>query len=512
MDDSASERAAMRAMLGREGYELVEAKSGEEALAWMLQRQFAVLVVDVAMPRMSGLELVSRVRERPRAAAMPVIFVTAEADRSTIEKGYAMGAVDFLVKPVVPEELRAKVGVFADLHRQRLRLEDQTARLLVAEEKERELALRELEIAGERHYRRLADAVPNVVWTADRDGVVDYYNRRWYELTGSSSGDRAGSWLSAVHPEDRERCREDWRAALSEARVFEGEYRLRAAEGGYRWHLCRAVPERGPAGAVDAWLGTFTDIEENKRAEVEREALYQQAVEAVQARDEFLSVASHELKTPVSSLGLQLGMTLRKLKKKGASELDDVVPRLESASRQVDKLGRLIVQLLDVSRLREGGIELEREEFDLARLAIEIASRFSEEATAVGSSIELSAPDPVIGCWDRLRIDQVVTNLITNALKFGAGEPIDLSVRRQGEMATIRVRDRGIGIDAEDLERIFERFERTDQAKKVRGMGLGLYIVRQIIEAHGGIIRVESAPGEGSTFTIALPFGEEKEG
>jgi len=505
-DDHPSERVAIRAALGDFTYEVVEASNADEALRALLAQDFAVLLLDVVMPGMDGIELARLIRERPRASMVPILFLTGRAhEEALIERAYGVGAIDYLVKPIRPTVLRAKVEVLAELYRHRLAMEEQARRAVRTEQREAELSLRELRLASERHYRNLADAVPTIVWTGDPAGRVEYYNRRWFEFTGLRAAERPRPWFSELHPDDRERARAAWEAGISQVRMLEGEFRLRAADGSYRWQLCRATPEIGPAGKVISWMGTFTDIEDSKRAEREREELYQRAVEAVQARDDFLSVASHELRTPVSSLRLQLQLILRRLHKD--PDYDRTLEaKVEGAGRQVDKLARLIVQLLDVSRLRSGReMELEREALDLRALAEEIVGRFAEDAEHAGSALRLQAPQAVEGKWDRLRLDQVLTNLLTNALKFGKGEPIDVEVGWRDGGACLVVRDRGIGIAPDDQERIFERFERTGEATSVQGMGLGLYIVRRIVEAHGGDIRVESRLGEGAEFRVLLP-------
>ena len=506
-DDHPSERMAIRAALGGLSYEIVEASSPDEVLRHLLGRDFAVLLLDVVMPGMDGIELAQLIRERPRATMTPILFLTGRAyEQELIDRAYGVGAIDYLVKPIRPTVLRAKVEVLAELYRHRLGMEEQARRAVRTEQREAELTMRELRLASERHYRNLADAVPNIVWTGDPAGRVEYYNRRWFEFTGLRAADRPRPWFSELHSDDRERARAAWEAAVSEDRMLEGEFRLRAADGSYRWQLCRATPEIGPSGKVVSWMGTFTDIEETKQAEREREELHAKTVEALQARDEFLSVASHELKTPVSSLRLQLQLILRRLCKDPDYDRE-LEAKVQGAGRQVDKLARLIVQLLDVSRLRAGrDMDLEREELDLRGLAQEILGRFKEDAAQAGSELRLAAPSPVHGNWDRLRIDQVLTNFLTNALKFGKGRPIDVEVGKAGEEATIVVRDRGIGIAPGDHERIFERFERTGEAKAIHGMGLGLYIVRRIVEAHGGTIRVESRLGEGTAFYVKLPL------
>lgn len=507
VDDDPGARTALRAVLESPNYELIEASSGEEALRLLLTRDFAVMLVDLVMPGMSGLELATMVKKRPRSAGMPILFLTGRmaADDELVEKVYRAGGVDFLTKPLVPTVVRAKVATLAELVRQRLQLEFQAESLRRADEKERELALRELGLMSERRFRSLADAVPNIVWTTNPEGIIDYYNLRWFEFSGFSAGEGPRSWFSLVDPDDRERCLSDWRRSLETGSPFQGEYRLAGGDGKRRWFLARALPERGQSGAVIAWLGTLTDITEQKFAERERERLYRKAVAALEARDDFVSEASHELRTPVTSLGLLLESLQRKLER-GEVSSEQLGEKIATAARQVEKLKGLIGELLDVSRMKGGPLVLELEPVDLGELAGEVVSRFSEDAAQSGSPLSLDARWQVKGKWDRLRLDQAITNLISNALKFGKGKRIEISVGVSQGHAILQVRDHGIGIAEEDLDRIFERFERTTEARAFGGMGLGLYIVRQIMEAHGGSLKVESTLGDGSCFSLHLPL------
>ncbi|MBF5045950.1 GAF domain-containing sensor histidine kinase [Aggregicoccus sp. 17bor-14] len=228
--------------------------------------------------------------------------------------------------------------------------------------------------------------------------------------------------------------------------------------------------------------------------------LYREAQEAIRARDEFLSIASHELKTPLTSLQLHL-QSLRQ----GAAAPERLGAKVEALQRQSRRLAALTDQLLDLSRIRLGRLDLNLEWVDLAALAREVAARFAEEAERQGGRVSVEAPGALVGSWDRLRLEQVLTNLLSNALKYGAGKPVRVRVREEAGAVQLAVEDRGIGIDAAAQARIFERFERAVSARHFGGLGLGLYIVREIIEAHAGQVAVRSTPGEGATFTVTLP-------
>jgi signal transduction histidine kinase len=216
-----------------------------------------------------------------------------------------------------------------------------------------------------------------------------------------------------------------------------------------------------------------------------------------------LSVASHELRTPVTSAQIAVQSALSVGDDAPATFLRNA---LSSAERQTRRLGRLVDALLDVSRIQAGRLELQREPIDLGTVVREVVTLLGDDARRAGCDLRNEADAGLVGRWDRARIDQVVTNLLSNAIKYGAGAPIIVAARRHGERARLIVRDGGIGIAAEERSRIFERFERAVSSKHYGGLGLGLYIVRRIVDAHDGDISVDSAPGGGAEFIVDLPL------
>lgn len=236
--------------------------------------------------------------------------------------------------------------------------------------------------------------------------------------------------------------------------------------------------------------------------------LYEKAHKAVSARDEFMSIASHELKTPLTSLKLQAQIRARDVKR-GEYRLfsPDRLPKLiADDEKQLNRLTRLVDDMLDVSRVATGKMSYSLEYFDLSELARETLARISPQVEATKSTVSYESKGPVYGRWDRFRIEQVIVNLLTNALKYGAGSPIAVRVEAVGEYAELSVQDRGIGIAPKDQARIFEQFERAISPNLVSGLGLGLYISRKIAEAHEGTITVQSELGQGSVFTLSLPL------
>jgi len=244
---------------------------------------------------------------------------------------------------------------------------------------------------------------------------------------------------------------------------------------------------------------------------VDNARLYDRTQEAVRLRDDFLSVASHELRTPLTTLQLQLQSLLAAAT---GGKPSVVQPRdeakLRRAVRSTERLSDLVDTLVDVSRIASGNLPLSRVKVDLAVAARKVVERYGDESRRVESPLVLTewTGPPIVGFWDRERVEQMIGNLLSNALKYGAGMPIDIVPSARDGWAEVTVRDRGMGISAVDLERIFGRFERAVSVRNYGGLGLGLYMTRQIAQSHGGSISATSAPGEGAAFTIRLPLGE----
>jgi signal transduction histidine kinase/tetratricopeptide (TPR) repeat protein len=238
---------------------------------------------------------------------------------------------------------------------------------------------------------------------------------------------------------------------------------------------------------------------------IDNAQLYRETQRAVRLRDEFLLVASHELRTPMTPLTMSL-KALQRWERSGQRALPAAISEsVELAARQGTRLNRLVGELLDVSRIESGWPQLDLSEVELESIVREVTERFEPELVRARCPVSIRCDGPVVGRWDASRLDQVVTNLLSNAIKFGADRPIEIYCRQKGDMALLAVRDHGMGIELADQARIFERFERAVSVKHYGGLGLGLYISRRIVEAHGGSIRLESRPGAGATFTVELP-------
>lgn len=254
-------------------------------------------------------------------------------------------------------------------------------------------------------------------------------------------------------------------------------------------------------------LSLLEDLARRAALAVDNARLFRQAQAMLALREEFLSIASHELKTPLTALHLQIQVLTRWLTgdDSGMPARDRTRQILEGVDRQMKRLSRLVNDLLDVARIGAGRLDVERREIDLTALVAEVVDRFHVEVAASGSAITVRG-EPVTVWADPFRVDQVVTNLLSNAIRYGEGRPIEITVDRQPGAGRVQVRDHGIGIAAHQIQLVFDRFERVAVSHNYGGLGLGLYIARQIVEAHGGRVLVESAEGKGSVFTVELPL------
>jgi len=259
------------------------------------------------------------------------------------------------------------------------------------------------------------------------------------------------------------------------------------------------------SGAVPAMRGqpplvllTYLDVTRLKATEEELR-------EAVRVRDEFFSFATHELKDPLNTLLLSVEVLKRMAERRGAVPPEVLAERLEVIKRQGGHLARMIGNLLDVSRIANGRLQLNVEAFDLRDLVLEVVGRFRDPAREAGVDLAVEPSGPIIGYYDRVQLEHAVGNLVSNALKYGEGKPVSIRVGGDEATATLEVEDRGIGVAEADHARIFERFERAAVGHSEKSLGLGLYIVRSVVEAHGGTIGLRSRPGCGTTFTVALP-------
>ncbi len=372
---------------------------------------------------------------------------------------------------------------------------------------EKEAAMQLKQSANE--FRQLANAMPQIVWASRPDGTLDYFNDRWYEFTGFDRqlvGDP--SWLPIVHPEDAERSRSTWYKSARSGAPFQIECRFkdRRTES-YRWYLGRALASRDRHGEVARWFGSFTDIDDTKRTQVELRRVAAQLSEADRRKDEFLAVLAHELRNPLAPI--RTGLEVIKLSDFDSKTTEEIHGTME---RQVTQLVTLVDDLLDVSRITRGKLEL-RKCVSLIDEVIQSAVEASMPLiNGAGHNLHLeplAKPLRILG--DPHRIAQIISNLLNNAAKYTPeGGDIWLNVSVDDANAVFQIRDTGVGIPPGQTEYIFEMFSQIDDGMQnsKAGLGIGLTLVRTLVTMHGGTIAVES-PGvnRGSTFTVTLPVG-----
>jgi PAS domain S-box-containing protein len=368
----------------------------------------------------------------------------------------------------------------------------------IAERKRVEAALRD----SEEQFHLLADSIPQLAWSAAPDGHIYWYNKRWYEYTGTTLEQMKGwGWQSVHDPNELPSVLERWRASIASGEPFDMVFPLRGFDGRFRPFLTRVMPLRGADGRILRWFGTNTDITAIREME---EALK----EADRHKDQFLSMLAHELRNPLAPIrnGLQILKTT-------AINRETIEKARGMMERHVVHLARIVDDLLDVSRLTTGKFGLRSERLDLARLLRVIVDDHNTALLEAGLTAEVEVPEvPVWVQGDATRLTQVVGNLLQNAVKFtprGGSVSVRLSTDAVRAQAVLAIRDTGVGIATDMLPRLFEPFEQADRSldRGKGGLGLGLALVKGLVELHGGQVYAASDPsGRGAEFVVRLPM------
>lgn len=345
---------------------------------------------------------------------------------------------------------------------------------------------------SEQKFRQLANNLPQIIWTVNPDGFTDYYNDRWYEFSGEPIGTLDSNiWKRIVHQSDLDGMISRWLNSFQAGTVYVDEIRMwDQVTKSYRWYLSRAIPIKDSTGKVIQWVGTSTDINDRKISSEELKRI-------LRMRDEFLSIVSHELKTPVTTLSMSAQMLNlfhgEKLAK--IADGEKIVNGIGQIEHQVYRLNHLINDMLDVTRIRSGKLYLNREELELSEIIREALAR-------EGMNAELDL-EKVPGFWDRPRIEQVITKIIEHASRYCQGNPVSISLHEENGSAIILVLESGTGIPTEEIQQIFEPFEGLTFSGQASG--IGLFIVKEIVKAHGGTLDVRSVPGTCTEYVVSIP-------
>ena len=491
VDDNGANRYVKSRVLRAAGFEVIEAATGESALSAASERHPDLVLLDIRLPDISGIEVCKRLRGNPRTQRIPIVHISAThispSDEATSRDA---GADIYLAEPVAPQELSSAVRTLL-----RLRTTEQGL------------------AATEQRLRLATESAGIFTWEIDCTTRAALWSRQFGELLGNDAAPAFDSWVARVHPHDRAALEQAFNAAVHGERDFASEHRLLLPGGEERYLAAFGRRHVGDGSELTRLIGVATDITARKHAEAEREILLARAQEAqrvaeqaVRMKDEFLAMLSHELRTPMSAM---LGWL--HLLKIGKLPADQQIQALDTIERNARIQTQLVNDLLDVSRIVTGKMELETEVMPLDR-ALESAidsARLEGQSREVALDADI-ARDAWLVRGNAQRLHQVFSNLLSNALKFSPkGSRIVIRLERTGNDARVSVIDQGEGISPDVLPHIFERFRQADSSTRRRhgGLGLGLAIVRSLVELHGGTVTAESGGlGRGATFRVTLPL------
>ncbi len=394
-----------------------------------------------------------------------------------------------------------------------------TDRVLLQRELEMRVAARTSELRKAYTFvNAVLENIPDALFIKEAKELrVTRVNKSWEKLFGHSHADIIGkNDFDLFTKEEAELFIRKDREVLASAQLLDiSEESVHTQSQGVRVLHTKKVPIFDEQGRAEYLLGISEDITVRKQAEeVRQELVYEklargESERALHLRDEFISIAAHELKTPLTALKIQVQLLKRFFPETDTPGSGKFLKLVLDSQDNVDRFAKLVDDLLDVSRVSAGRLVVEKTEDDLVETVRRVAARYQAELERSKCLLQLDLPDSLVGLWDPSRIEQLLVNLLSNAMKYGAGKPVEISITRVGASALIRVRDHGIGIAKEDQARIFDRFERAVSMKKFGGLGLGLFIAQQISAAHGGTLRVESELDQGSCFIVELPLGNQ---
>ncbi|HUP90129.1 MAG TPA: ATP-binding protein [Longimicrobiales bacterium] len=531
VDDRPENLLAVEAILDPLGYELIRANSGPEALRALMRDDFAVILIDVQMPVMNGFEAVEIIKSRERTKHIPVIFLTAiSKDDEYVFKGYAVGAVDYMFKPLQADILRMKVAAFVELHLKNQQLRDQEQQLLEATQRDLEHRMTLERMESEARFSEIIASATEAIVMFDQHNRITLFNSGAGKIFGMSAEDAAEeSIMTLIHATSRSAfARSIAEAGAPGRRNNDNEHQqaifTAVRRGGQEFPLeCSVSHLREQEGSVYTLIGR--DISERVAAEVasrrQAEALAQaseelQAVndelnerqdqleEAMGARSRFYASMSHELRTPINAI---LGYSSLLLEGIYGSLNADQINGIERTNRAANHLLELVNDILDLSKIEAGKFELQIEQITFPSFIEDLFITVRPIAEQAGSELTLVHDGPSTTLiTDPRRVRQIVLNLLSNAIKFGNAQPVSVSTTALPDGGIqIDVCDSGDGIALEDQKKIFDEFVQLHKRKEAEGTGLGLPISRRLAQLLNGTLVVKSELHKGSTFTLRLP-------
>jgi signal transduction histidine kinase len=487
-----------------------------------------IIFLDLNLPRVDGRQILSETKGKAGLRSIPIIILTSSDSEMDLAKAYRFGANCCIIKSPSAEKMRTDVTAamtfwlrIADVPRhndgmisrrqlpptpvgqgQQIGM-SATFHVLVIEDEEDDFALLEASLASQTHpsfvLYHCSKMAEGMSYLSARPVDLVLFDLNLPDAHGLSGMQNVLHRYPNI-PLVVYSAVDDKQTALEAVHQGAQDYVLKGSLQPERFaRLLRYAIERRRAAVEKLELLAQT------------QAALAVAEQAILTRDEFLSVASHELKTPLTDMKMRAQLTRRRLLKDGQVDSQTIHKALDTFDRQSDRLNHLIENLLSVARINAGHITLEVEGFDFVPMLREVADQMETQVRAAGAHIVLRCPDCLLGCWDRFRLEQVVTNLLSNAIKYGGAKEIVVELTQVDHKVRLTVADQGIGIAQKDHNRVFQRFERAVGKSAFSGLGLGLYIVRQIVKAHGGAIGVDSSLGHGSVFWVSLPVETPRE-
>lgn len=497
VEDSKTDAEIMRRQIKRGGYELISQQVETKAAmkAALAAQSWDLVVADFSLPQFSGEEALATLRENN--LDIPFILVSGTVGEETAVRVMKAGAHDYLLKDNLERlcpAIEREVGEYLN------RCERKKAEEKIFHHQKQLAFLSEASgiLGSSLDYEKTIERSIQVAVPI----LCDFCTVDLLDIDGNSKRLAIATSEDLEKTREFEKCQDSYSKSVLRSPMISRGLKLGSVS------FCMMNPDRSFADQ-DLWV--VQEFARRAASAIDNAWLYREAQHAIRARDQFLIIASHELKTPITSLKMNLQITRRGIAPEKAKVLsiEDITKSIDMSIDQVNRLTKLIEDMMDITRMEVGSLKLELTPVNLSTVISDVLERFSGELALSKCPVEINVDPNIIGQWDTARIEQVLVNLISNAIKYAAGTAIKITASQRATKATFVIQDMGCGISKEKQSSIFDRYERATSDKNIGGLGLGLFICRQIIEAHGGIISVRSEAGKGSSFIVELPLNRD---